>query len=109
VVELLGVLINWCRYQYALQDADLHIVVAATHQFDKNVMQTLVQENVNPLDRIEHSMLILGSSVHRVAVDKLLNPANVKRIATSAPALFANTSAAPTNNLPANTDLSRSA
>merc|ERR1712187_1026496 len=46
------------------EHASLHILVAATHQFDKTVTETIVQENVNPIEKVERSMLIMASTVH---------------------------------------------
>jgi len=71
-----------------LDDAEMHVVVAATHQFDKSIMQTLVQDNVNPIERVERSTLILGSSVHRVPCSALLKPGEVSRVMSSSPMLF---------------------
>ena len=39
--------------------ADLHIVIAATHSFDKTLMDTAVQKNINPIERVERSTLIM--------------------------------------------------
>jgi hypothetical protein len=72
----------------ALQEVSLHVVVSATHQFDKSVMQTLVQDNVNPIDRVEQSALILASCVHRVPIKQLLRGTDWDRISSSTPALL---------------------
>ena len=62
--------------------------VAATHQFDKSITETVVRDNVNPIDRVERSTLILASTVHRVPCADLTSTADVERIAASAPDLF---------------------
>merc|ERR1719281_247134 len=45
--------------------ASLHIVVAATHCFDKTVTETVIQHNANPIEKVERSTLIMASSIHK--------------------------------------------
>lgn len=47
----------------AITDATLHIVMVASHCFDKSVLRTLVEDNVNPIERVESSSLIMASQV----------------------------------------------
>ena len=55
----------------------LHVVIAATHCFDKTVLETVGQDNVNPIDKVERSTLIMASTVHQVPVSSLIQPAHV--------------------------------
>jgi len=71
-----------------LEHASLHIVVAATHCFDKSVMETVIQENSNPIDKVERSMLIMASTVHQQPVSALVQEAQHARIAAASPKLF---------------------
>ena len=43
-----------------MENASLHIVMAATHGFDKTVVETVVQDNVSPIEKVERSTLILA-------------------------------------------------
>src|SRR5262249_34118775 len=36
-----------------IQHASLHVVVAATHCFDKTLLDTVIQGNVNPIEKVE--------------------------------------------------------
>jgi len=74
----------------SVDHAELHIMVAATHQFDKSLTEMVVKDNVNPIERVERSALILASTVHRLPCGQLVKTDEVKRISMSAPALFAN-------------------
>ncbi len=38
-----------------IEDASLHVVIAATHSFDQSLMDTVVKGNVNPIERVGKS------------------------------------------------------
>ncbi|CAJ1960164.1 unnamed protein product [Cylindrotheca closterium] len=44
--------------------SDLHVIVCVTHCFEKDIMATIVEDNINPIDRLEMSTLLLGSTIH---------------------------------------------
>jgi hypothetical protein len=71
-----------------LSDVALHVVIASTHNFDKTLMDTVVQDNVNPVERVERSCLILASTLHDVPSASLLKDDQVLRIQALSPALF---------------------
>jgi len=70
-------------------ESSLHIVVAATHCFDETILNTLVQQNRNPIEKMERSMLIMASTLHRTPLDQLVNPGEVDRVRALMPAVFA--------------------
>jgi hypothetical protein len=45
---------------------ELHVIVAVTHCFDKSVTEAVIQENVNPIEKLEKSMLIVAACIHNV-------------------------------------------
>ena len=55
-------------------DASLHVLVTATHVFDRSVLETLVQRDVNPLERLEQSMLIMLQTLHEKPLQNLVSP-----------------------------------
>ena len=55
-----------------LDDASLHVIVGATHVFADSVMETLVAESINPIEKLESSSLIIASVVHNVPPQQLL-------------------------------------
>ncbi|CAE7604446.1 unnamed protein product [Symbiodinium sp. CCMP2592] len=71
-----------------LSDATLHIVIAATHCFTKTVTDCAVQDNVNPIERVERSALIMASTIHQQPVKELVNQSNVPRLSAASPEMF---------------------
>jgi hypothetical protein len=64
-------------------------VLAATHCFDKTMMDTIVQKNVNPIEPVERSLLIVAGVVHGKSTRDMLREEQVDRIAQHAPLLLA--------------------
>jgi hypothetical protein len=72
-----------------IASAELHVMVAATHCFDKSLLETVIQDNVNPIEKLERSALIVASAIHGEAATTLLNDDQQARVAVASPALFA--------------------
>eukprot|EP01061_Rhynchopus_euleeides_P028824 TRINITY_DN469_c0_g2_i2.p1 TRINITY_DN469_c0_g2~~TRINITY_DN469_c0_g2_i2.p1 ORF type:complete len:1016 (+),score=383.73 TRINITY_DN469_c0_g2_i2:83-3130(+) len=68
--------------------ATLHVVVAATHSFDSTLMDTLVCENVNPIEKVERSALIAACAVHAEAAVSMLSTPDALRVRGHSPQLF---------------------
>jgi hypothetical protein len=69
-------------------DAALHIVVSTTHCFARNLMDTLVKDNLNPIEKVEHTQLIVASQVFGKPASELLKKEEVERVKRNSPALF---------------------
>ena len=73
------------------EHAALHVVIAATHCFDRSVVETVVRANCNPIEKVERSALILAETVHQQPVDALLSdddPSLRERVEAASPQLF---------------------
>merc|ERR1719436_572362 len=71
-----------------VEHASLHIVVAATHCFDKSITDALVEDNCNPIDRVERSTLIMASTLHQLPPAALIQEPEQMRVRAVSPALF---------------------
>ena len=72
----------------SIDSASLHVVVAATHCFDKTLMSAVVEDNMNPIERMERSALIMATTLHRASVEQVVEPGHLQRIATYNPQLM---------------------
>ena len=68
--------------------AELHVIVAATHCFTKNVIDTVIQGNVNPIEKVERSLLIVATTIREKSVRDLTNPNALSRLESDSPMLF---------------------
>jgi hypothetical protein len=47
----------------SLEGAEMHIVMSVVHCFDRNVMDTLCRDNINPIEKVERSSAVLAGCV----------------------------------------------
>jgi hypothetical protein len=55
-----------------IDSSELHVVVALTHCFEQDVMNTVYQDNINPITKVESSLLLLGTTIHSLPKENLL-------------------------------------
>jgi len=71
-----------------IHQASLHVLLAATHCFDKTLLDTVIQDNINPIEKVERSSLIVASTIQGVPAASLLRPEHVQRVKELSPKLF---------------------
>jgi hypothetical protein len=71
----------------AIEDASLHVVIAATHGFDRTLLDTVIQDNVNPIEKVERSLMIVGTTIHGRPASELLAEGQRERFFTTSPKL----------------------
>jgi len=69
--------------------SDLHVIVCVTHCFEKMVMETVIEDNINPIEKLEMSTLLVASTIHGVPAQNLVADSNDRaRLVSSFPALL---------------------
>ena len=58
----------------AVDHVSMHVLYSFCHCFDKSVLSTVVEDNVNPIEQVERAILILCSTLHGVAIDRIVQP-----------------------------------
>merc|ERR1712137_300973 len=71
-----------------IDEASFHVVLASTHCFDQTLMDTIIKDNINPIEKLERSTLIVASTIQQVSPDELLIPEHLDRIKQISPAIF---------------------
>ena len=72
-----------------LRHAAMHVLVGAAHGFDASLVDTLTRDNINPIEKVERSLLIVASTLAGKPPAELVRGGHAARIAAHSPALFA--------------------
>lgn len=72
----------------SIDTASLHVMLAATHCFDKSLVDTVVRDNVNPIEKVERSLLIVASTVQDAPAVDLVKEDQLERVKTYSSILF---------------------
>mmetsp|Transcript_4975 Transcript_4975/g.10192 ORF Transcript_4975/g.10192 Transcript_4975/m.10192 type:complete len:885 (-) Transcript_4975:39-2693(-) len=60
-----------------IESSEVHVIIGVAHCFDKSLVETVIEDNINPITKAEQSLLLLASTIYNnesiaelVAVDK---------------------------------------
>jgi len=56
-----------------IAQCDFHVIISMSHCFQKNLLSSVIQDNINPIKQVEKSLLIVGSVIQGIAPPNLLS------------------------------------
>ena len=72
-----------------IKHSDLHVMVAVTHCFEKDVIDTVIQDNIDPIEKIEMSTILFVSTIYGTPWRELIKDSEeLKRLEGSVPLLL---------------------
>lgn len=66
-----------------LENASLHVVVAASHCFDQSLLATVTQDNVNPIDQVEQTALTMATTVYQQPLAAIVRDSQYQRLTSA--------------------------
>jgi len=69
-------------------EGSLHVVLAGTHCFDKAIIDTVIQDNVNPIEKLESSLLVVGTTIQGKKPAELIKDEHQDVVAAYSPLVF---------------------
>ena len=72
-----------------LDGCSLHVMLCATHCFDKTLLNVIVRDNVNPIETVERSAMIVACTVQMAKSEEMvLEGEERRRMELYSPSLF---------------------
>jgi len=65
-----------------VEHTTLHVMVAATHCFARSLMDTVIVDNVNPIEKLDRSALLVASTIHGVEMAELVQDRERENVST---------------------------
>ena len=73
----------------SIKSSELHVIVAVTHCFEKDIIGTIIQDNINPIQKLESSTLLFAAAIHGVeARDLIKDESELSRLEGQNPMLL---------------------
>jgi hypothetical protein len=72
----------------SIEYSDLHVIVTVTHCFDKDIMSTVVCDNINPIEKLELSTLLVASVIHGKSIKEIIHDTEIQRLTGLMPTLL---------------------
>jgi len=77
-----------CSGSLPIDCASLHVIVPATHCFEDTMINTVVKKNINPIEKVERSTLIVASAIHKKSASDIVKPSHLSVVQAHSPQLM---------------------
>jgi len=67
----------------SFEHASLHVIIASTHCFGETLMNTVLKDNINPIEKLEHSILLISSTVHKKDISEIIMESEMNKLTYS--------------------------
>jgi hypothetical protein len=47
-----------------IDSSELHVFISVTHTFDNDITDTLIKDNINPIEKLELPTLLMASAIN---------------------------------------------
>merc|ERR1712232_704881 len=54
-----------------IEASEVHVIVGMTHCFPKQIMETIIEDNINPIEKVEKSLRMIASVIHGKPVNDM--------------------------------------
>lgn len=54
--------------ELTIDHASLHIIIASTYCFTNSIINTIIQDNINPIEKVENASLLMASTIFQQPV-----------------------------------------
>jgi hypothetical protein len=71
-----------------LEDTVLHVIVGSTHVFDETLLNTIIQKNINPIERLERSSMLVASAIYNEPFKNLVSRGSLGQVSVHSPNLL---------------------
>ena len=72
-----------------IESSELHVIVCASHCFQKDIISTIIEDNINPIQKLESSTILFASTIHGINARHLIkDQSELDRLARQHPLLL---------------------
>ena len=72
----------------SIKQSEVHVMMAATHCFDQTLVDTVIQDNINPIEKVERTSMVMSTVIQGKRASALVDASQQARARMYSPSLF---------------------